>query len=78
MRTDEGSSLEDLQAGGTLEGVFTLLVRRFEGLDYNEYHLLKSLAHLDDAESEPMPRMIREVKWESIRSALEAEVHRLS
>lgn len=67
-----------IQGGGTLEGIFSLLERRFEGLDYNEYHLLKSLAHFDDAESEPMPRMIRDVKWETMRSALEAEVRRLS
>lgn len=67
-----------LNSGTSLSGILTLLERRFTGLDYNEYHLLKSLAYFDDAESEPMPHMIRNVEWSEIRSALEAEVRRLS
>lgn len=67
-----------LRSGATLDGVFTLLERRFAGLDYNEYHLLKSLAYFEDAESEPMPNMIRDVEWAEIRDTLESEVLRLS
>ena len=67
-----------LKSGATLSGILTLLERRFKGLDYNEYHLLKSLAYFDDAESEPMPRMIRDVEWSEVRSTLEGEVRRLS
>lgn len=58
-----------LRAGGGLESVFSLLRRRFVGIDYNEYHLLKSLVYFDDAESEPMPRMIESVSWETIKQA---------
>ena len=61
-----------LRTGGTLSGIFTLLERRFARLDYNEYHLLKSLAFFDDGEAEPMPRMIRSVDWAEIRSGIEA------
>lgn len=67
-----------LRSGATLDGVLTLLERRFAGLDYNEYHLLKSLAYFEDAESEPMPNMIRDVEWAEIRDTLETEVLRLS
>lgn len=67
-----------LRTGGTLSGIFTLLEHRFARLDYNEYHLLKSLAFFDDAEAEPMPRMIRRVDWAEIRRGIEAEVRRLS
>lgn len=67
-----------LRSGATLKGVFILLERRFTALDYNEYHLLKSLAYFEDAETEPMPDMIRDVAWSEIRSAIEAEVRRLS
>ena len=67
-----------LRSGASLAGIFTLLERRFARLDYNEYHLLKSLAYFDDAESEPMPRMVRDVDWTEIRSSIEAEVRRLS
>jgi hypothetical protein len=54
-----------------------VLERRFARLDYNEYHLLKSLAYFDDAEAEPMPRLIRSVEWAAIRRRIEAEVRRL-
>ncbi|MGI9037374.1 MAG: nucleotidyl transferase AbiEii/AbiGii toxin family protein [Gemmatimonadota bacterium] len=67
-----------LKSGATLSGVFTLLERNFTSLNYNEYHLLKSLAYFDDAELEPMPRMIRKVEWSEIRSHVEEEVRRLS
>ena len=67
-----------LRAGGTLEGVFALARRRFTGLDYNEYHLLKSLVHFSDAELEPMPKMIRRVGWAEVKNTLLAEVRRLS
>jgi hypothetical protein len=55
-----------------------LVRRRFRNVDYNEYHLLKSLVFFDDAESEPMPRMLRPVPWREIKKALVAEVRRIS
>lgn len=67
-----------LQGGATLDGVFELLRRRFQRLDYNEYHLLKSLAYFDHAESEPMPSMIRPVEWAEVRRKIEDAVRRLS
>jgi hypothetical protein len=67
-----------LQGGGDLEALFALLKRRFNDVDFNEYHLLKSLVYFEDAEAEPMPRMIRNVDWETIKGAMAAEVRRLS
>ncbi len=67
-----------LRSGGSLDGVFDLLRRRFAAVDYNEYHLLKSLAYFEDAESEPMPQMLRRVSWAEIKSAILDEVKRLS
>jgi hypothetical protein len=67
-----------LRGGGSLEAIFQMLGRRFRGVDYNEYHLLKSLAYFDDAEGEPMPRMIRQVTWDDVKATIVAEVKRLS
>ena len=67
-----------LRTGGTLEGVFSLLRQRFQGVDHNTYHLLKSLVYFADAEEEPMPKMIRPVDWETVKAAFVAEVRRLS
>lgn len=67
-----------LQGGAALDGVFELLRRRFQALDYNEYHLLKSLAYFEHAESEPMPSMIKPVEWPEVRRTIEDAVRRLS
>jgi len=67
-----------LRGTGGLAGVMSLLKRRFSGIDYNEYHLLKSLVYFDDAESEPMPRMIEKAPWTTIKKAIIAAVQAAS
>ena len=67
-----------IRSGGSLESVFRWIHRRFKGIDFNEYHLLRSLAFFEDAESEPMPRMLRRASWEDIKRTMVAEVRRLS
>jgi hypothetical protein len=67
-----------LKSGDGLENLFALMKSRFERVDYNEQHLLKSLVWFEDAEAEPMPRMTRLVSWEAIKEALTEEVRRLS
>lgn len=67
-----------LRSGGALDTLMELLRRRFANVDYNEYHLLKSLVFFDDAEAEPMPRMLRRVSWSEVKNTIIAEVRRLS
>jgi len=67
-----------IRSGGSLESVFRLIRRRFKGIDFNEYHLLRSLAFFGDAETEPMPRMLRRASWAEIKRTIVAEVKRLS
>ena len=67
-----------LRGAGGLDSMFTLLRRRFTEVDYNEYHLLKSLVFFEDAETEPMPMLIRDVSWRTITRAIVAEVKRIS
>jgi hypothetical protein len=67
-----------LKSGGTLEGTLTMLEQRFQEVDYNAYHLVKSLVYFADAEEEPMPNMIRPLEWETVTDYLIAEVRRLS
>ena len=66
-----------LKAAGGLEPLFTLLHKRFAGIDFNEYHLLKSLVYFNDAEAEPMPEMIKKVSWEEIKAGIADEVRRI-
>jgi hypothetical protein len=64
--------------GVGLDSTFENLRKRFPGIDYNEYHLRKALVYFADAESEPMPNMIRKVAWETIKEAIVQEVRRLT
>lgn len=66
------------RSGVGLETTLDLLRQRFSGVDYNEYHLMKSLVYFDDAEAEPMPTMIRQVPWDEIKTTIIAEVRRLA
>ncbi len=66
-----------LRGGGSLENAFELLRRRFSNVDYNEYQLMKSLVFFDDAEMEPMPRMLRDVAWDDVKHTIVGEVGRL-
>ena len=59
-----------LQGGGSIDAILALARQRFTHIDYNAYHLLKSLVFFVDAESEPMPKMIRKVPWEIIKRTL--------
>jgi len=67
-----------LGSGGSLEAVFEMIRRRFVGIDFNEYHLLRSLTFFEDAETEPMPRMIRTVTWANVKKTIVGEVRRLA
>jgi hypothetical protein len=66
------------RSGGSLERVFDMIRRRFAGVDFNDYHLLRSLTFFADAEKEPMPRMLRPVAWPDVKRSIELEVRRLA
>lgn len=63
-----------LEAGLGVEQIFEQLKKRFERIDYNEYHLLRSLVFFEDAEQEPMPHMIRQVCWNRVKERIVEEV----
>jgi len=67
-----------LRSGGSLEAVFEMARRRFVDIDFNEYHLLRSLTFFADAETEPIPRMLRRVAWRDVKQVIISEVRRLS
>ncbi len=67
-----------LRSGGALAGALSLLEQRYHRVDFNTYHILKSLVYFEDAEEEPMPRMIKTVEWDEVKALLISEVRRLS
>jgi nucleotidyltransferase AbiEii toxin of type IV toxin-antitoxin system len=65
-----------LMAGGDFPALLEILRRKYANTSFNEVHLLRSLVFFEDAEQEPMPRMLRPTNWNDIRSRLEEEAQR--
>ena len=42
--------------------------------DGSEFLVLKSLSYFDDADAEPMPKMLKQYEWENIKSHLNKEL----
>lgn len=63
-----------LEAGGTFPELMRSVRKRYRDTKFNEMHLLRSLVYFDDAEDEPMPRMLSKAKWDDIRLRIEEEV----
>jgi hypothetical protein len=57
-----------------LPDIFRFFEEKFREIEYSKIHLLKSLAYFDDAEEEPMPRMLLSVSWEQVKKKILSEV----
>ena len=53
---------------GDLHVLLELFKKKYQGIDYNLMHILKSMVWFDDAEKEPMPKMLKGISWEEIKS----------
>ena len=51
--------------------------KKFKGVDYSTIHLKKSLIYFADADKEPMPRMIKNLDWEKVKTRLIEEVREI-
>ena len=58
--------------------LFSLFERKFRGVNYNIFHLIKSLSYFADAEKDEMPQMIEKISWEEVKSFFEKETKQLS
>lgn len=50
-----------------LEKLLELFSKKYRGISYNKLHLLKSLVYFEEAEKEPIPKMIKEVTWKNVK-----------
>jgi hypothetical protein len=60
-----------------LREMLPLVQRKYEGVEYNYTHLLKSLVYFEDAETDPMPEMLRPVSWSDVQRFFEQEAQAL-
>jgi hypothetical protein len=63
-----------LEAGASFPDLMAVVQQRYRDTDFNVMHLLRSLVYFDDAEAEPMPKMLSRAGWPEIRWRLEREV----
>ncbi len=62
------------QQGISLKQVLMLFGRKYRGIDYNMMHILKSLVFFNDADSDPMPKMLVPVTWEQVKKFFQGKV----
>ena len=63
-----------LQHGIEIQELLLCFERKYEGFNYNTYHLIKSLTYFADAEGDEMPEMLKKVKWKEVKIYIENEV----
>jgi len=54
----------------TLKTIFAKLDEKYEGVNYNYPHILKSLVYFEDAEIQPMPKMHIALTWEDVKKKM--------
>jgi hypothetical protein len=57
-----------------LSELLALLSEKYQGVKYSLPHLLRSLVYFDDAEAEPMPHMLKPMRWAQVKRFFEKEV----
>ncbi|MEK9149995.1 MAG: nucleotidyl transferase AbiEii/AbiGii toxin family protein [Candidatus Desantisbacteria bacterium] len=62
---------------GDFKMLLELFKEKYQGIDYNLVHILKSLVWFDDAEKEPMPKMLKGISWEEIKSFFRKEAKKV-
>ena len=66
-----------LQKVPGLERLLDQLENRDSNIDWNRYHLIKSLTWFEDAEQEPMPDMLVDLDWEEVKTFFKGQVPEL-
>lgn len=54
----------------SMKEILKFFEKKYEGIDYNNLHILKSLTYFEEAEKEPMPFMIKDVSWKDIKKQI--------
>lgn len=60
-----------------LPKLFKLFSKKYRSLNYNTAHIKKSLVYFQDAEDDPMPRMIIPLDWKLVKKFFVEEVKKL-
>jgi hypothetical protein len=60
----------------SLSDLLEIFEKKYAAIKFNRVHILKSLSYFEDAESEPMPIMLKPISWEDVKKKIVAETNR--
>ena len=58
----------------SLKEFFSNFEFKYHHAGFNLHHILKSLVYFDDAEPDPVPRMLREFSWDSLKAFFRQQI----
>ena len=61
----------------SLTRLLELFAQKYAPLNYNLLHIQKGLVYFEDAERDPMPRMIRPIAWQDVKDFFIAETAKI-
>lgn len=62
----------------SLKNLLSLFKRKYKSVNYNMMHILKSLVYFEDAENNPMPKMIVPVSWQEVKNFFKKEIRKIN
>jgi len=65
------------QEGVTLAQLLKRLDDKFFGFKYDIYHIYKSLSYFEEADKEPMPKMLVDCNWKKIKEYFTKEMKKM-
>ncbi len=57
----------------SLEDVLGWYRKKYQGVEVNLIHYIKALTYFEEAEADPMPRMLKRVSWDQVKRFFEKE-----
>lgn len=61
----------------SLSDLISFFETKYKNIQFNKLHILKSLAFFDDAETEPLPVMLEQVDWITIKEKIREETNKI-
>ncbi|MFH1890914.1 MAG: nucleotidyl transferase AbiEii/AbiGii toxin family protein [Candidatus Kuenenbacteria bacterium] len=58
----------------SFEELIKIFSKKHKNLEYNLQHILKSLVYFEDADNEPMPKMLGEASWPQVKNEMKKTV----